>query len=191
VVVQHDNIDSAELFRRYYTFVSSFVLRMGMPASDVDDVVQDVFMSAHRKGGYVAGPVSPKTWLARLALGVVSTAKRGKRRRREQAEADMDTVSPGSARTPADAAETAQSLGRVQRALDSLDLDRRAVFVLFELEGSSCEEIATGLGLPVGTVYSRLHAARRTFMDQHARLLAEEARAVERSLRTMEARGHG
>lgn len=189
MVVENDNIDSAELFRRYYAFVTSFVRRMGVPASDVDDVIQDVFMSAHRKGGYREGAVSPKTWLARLALGVVSTFRRSRRRKRELIDPEVEHAAPHG--SPADAAETAQALARVQKALDHLDLDRRAVFVLFELEEASCEEIAAGLEIPVGTVYSRLHAARRDFLAQHARLTAEAERTGRGAFRTMEVRGDG
>jgi RNA polymerase sigma-70 factor, ECF subfamily len=190
VVVENDNIDSAALFRRYYAFVSSFVLRMGIAACDVDDVVQDVLMSAHRKGGYLSGPVSPKTGLARLALQSVSTFRRSRRRRREEISADMDTEGALRA-SPAEAAETAQALARVQSALDHLDLDRRAVFVLFELEEASCEEIARGLDIPIGTVYSRLHAARRTFLEHHARLEAASARTPEARLLPLEVRRDG
>ena len=49
------------------------------------------------------------------------------------------------------------------RTLDAMDLDKRAIFVMFELEEMRCPEIAAVLGVPVGTVYSRLHAARHQF----------------------------
>jgi RNA polymerase sigma-70 factor (ECF subfamily) len=51
----------------------------------------------------------------------------------------------------------------VARALDGLDVEKRAVFVMFELEDLSCAEIAEIVGVPVGTVHSRLHAARAEF----------------------------
>jgi RNA polymerase sigma-70 factor (ECF subfamily) len=50
-----------------------------------------------------------------------------------------------------------------------MDAGHRAVFILFELEGESCESIAAGLEVPIGTVYSRLHAARRAFREHAAR----------------------
>ena len=52
-----------------------------------------------------------------------------------------------------------------------MDLDHRAVFVLYELEGESCEQIAQILDVPVGTVFSRLHTARKNFQKMHNRLL--------------------
>jgi RNA polymerase sigma-70 factor (ECF subfamily) len=80
------------------------------------------------------------------------------------------------AKSPGDAVQLKQSLDRVQEALATLDEDKAAVFILFELEGESCEAIAAGLGVPVGTVYSRLHTARKQFQKAHARLLAREKR---------------
>ena len=53
--------------------------------------------------------------------------------------------------------------------LDGLDLEKRAVFVMFELEQMPCAEIAELTGLPVGTVHSRLHAARQQFAEAAAR----------------------
>lgn len=85
----------------------------------------------------------------------------------------MQTVAGALAtsRGPGEQAETAEALRRVQEALDVLDEAKRAVFILFELEGESCESIAAGLGIPVGTVYSRLHKARKLFMEVHSRLV--------------------
>jgi RNA polymerase sigma-70 factor (ECF subfamily) len=57
---------------------------------------------------------------------------------------------------------------RLQSALDAMDPAHSAVFILFEIEAESCESIAAGLGVPVGTVHSRLHAARRAFRKSAA-----------------------
>lgn len=85
----------------------------------------------------------------------------------------MQTVAGAlaSTRGPGEQAETAEALRRVQQALEVLDEAKRAVFILFELEGESCESIAAGLNIPVGTVYSRLHKARKLFMEVHGRLV--------------------
>jgi RNA polymerase sigma-70 factor, ECF subfamily len=165
-------LDTAALFRRYLAFVSHFVLRMGAPVSEVDDIAQEVFEIAHKKGGYLPGPMSPKTWLARIALGVVSTHRRSRARRREVIDADAGVTVRAELADPARAVEIGQALERVQRALDHLDLDQRAIFVLYELSGESCDQIAQAIGVPVGTVYSRLHTARRTFQAAHRRLSA-------------------
>lgn len=145
------------------------MVRLGLPRTEIDDAVQEVFLVAHRRGGYQPGPARPTTWLAEIALRVASTTKRSQRRRRAEPDEDAVGRAPSEANSPFDAAANAQALRRVQQALDSLDLDRRAVFVLFELEGEPCDTIAAGLGIPVGTVYSRLHAARRDFQRTYER----------------------
>lgn len=159
------------LFRRHAGFVAGFLARLGCSMQEVDDLVQEVFLTAHRRGGYVPGPARPTTWLAEIAMRVASTARRTRRRRpAEPDDGAIDAVA-GSA-SPFDDAANAEALARVQLALDALDLDRRAIFVLFELEGESCDAIAAALGVPVGTVYSRLHAARQEFRAAYERLAA-------------------
>src|SRR5688572_1646922 len=134
-----ERVDSAELFRSYFEFLMHFVLRLGVSSADAEDVVQEVFVYAHRAGGYRQGAASAKSWLARLALNAVGTHRRSASRRREVIDSDAgaDVVAAGV--SPAEALEIAQSLARVQRILDTLSLEHRVVFVLFELEGESCE----------------------------------------------------
>ena len=71
------------------------------------------------------------------------------------------------------AAERREDLELFDEALEALDLDQRAVFVLFEINNESCDEIARALEVPLGTVHSRLHAARAAFKKAHARLSKE------------------
>ena len=71
-----------------------------------------------------------------------------------------------------------EALARVQQALDTLTPEKRAVFVLYELEGQSCDAVAKALGIPVGTVYSRLHSARREFTKAHAKLEEEDPKTT-------------
>ncbi|MFT3775715.1 MAG: RNA polymerase sigma factor [Minicystis sp.] len=158
--------DAAALFRAHTRFVATFLARLGARGAEIDDLVQEVFLVAHRRGGHRVGAARPTTWLAEIALRVVSTARRA--RRRKPAEADDEAVAlVPAADDPFEAAASSEALRRVERTLDTLDLDHRAVFVLFELEGESCEAIAAGLGIPVGTVYSRLHNARRRFQKAY------------------------
>lgn len=170
-------IGAGVLFRRHASFVANFLVRLGVDRSEVDDVVQDVFMIAHRRGGYRPGAARPTTWLADIALRVNANRRRGQRR--SKVSADMGPVEKAidPASTPGEALQLRQSLDRVQLALDTLDEDKRVVFILFELEGESCDSIAAGLGVPVGTVYSRLHGARKQFAKAHARLCARDNRA--------------
>ena len=163
----HDeHLDSAELFRRHGPFVAKFILRMGVPRADLDDMMQEVFLIAHRNGGYEPGPAKPTTYLANIAYRIVYTERR-KRKVRSFVESNEDKVSAaGGKGDPEHTAQHNQHMGRLQNALESLDEDKRAVFVLFELEGLSSPEIAALSELPLGTVASRLRRARALFRER-------------------------
>jgi RNA polymerase sigma-70 factor (ECF subfamily) len=180
--------DVSTLFRAHAGFIASFLRRLGAPAPDVDDLVQEVFLVAHRKGGYQPGTGQPRTWLAAIALRVASTGRRSRGRRREDPLAEVGGSEQASD-DPARTLEARRALERVQRALDSLELDQRAAFVLYELEGQSCESIAAAFEVPIGTIYSRLHHARKRFLDAHAQLLREEAASAADKLSTRLAEG--
>jgi RNA polymerase sigma-70 factor (ECF subfamily) len=156
-------IGADALFRQHAPFVARFLHRLGLPASDLDDSLQEVFIVAHRKGGYVPGPATPRGWLAAITLRIAQAGRRAHLRREPTAGAVVDLMrAPGG--DPAQRLEVRRAMERVQRALDGLLFEHRAVFVLFEIEGESCEAIAEALKIPVGTVYSRLHNARRRFL---------------------------
>jgi len=165
------------LFRLHAPFVAGFFVRLGVAVQDVEDLVQEVFLTAHRRGGYAPGVARPTTWLAEIAIRVAAGSRRTKRRRPADLDDDAVEAAVAAGATPEAAVATAQALRRVQRALEAIDLDRRAVFVLYELEGEPCDQIAAALGVPVGTVYSRLHAARREFSRAYDRLEASPAGA--------------
>lgn len=157
-------IDSETLFRRYASFVAGFLYRLGAREADLEDLVQEVFMTAHRKGGYLPGAASPTTFLARLALETRLSTKRRDQRWQLSHNEQLATQTVGpEATTPEHALSLQQAAGHMQQALDRMDPTTRAVFVLFELEGQDCDAIASGLALKVGTVYSRLHTARKEF----------------------------
>lgn len=142
-------------------FVARFLHRLGVRArDDLEDLVQEVFLVTHRRGGYKPGAAHPTTWLAEIAVRVLADMRRKRRRR----PLDLDEVAVESAVAhqmgPFDIASTARQVARVHAVLETCDLDHRAVFVLFELEGRSCEDIAAGFNIPLGTVYSRLHKVR-------------------------------
>jgi RNA polymerase sigma-70 factor (ECF subfamily) len=163
-------IDSETLFKVYAGFVASFLFRQGARGPDLDDLVQDVFLTAHRRGGYRPGSASPTTFLAHIALEANLKRRRGEGRWRTSHGDEACGAVVGRAPTdPAQALATKDSARHLQDVLDALDAAHRAVFILFELEGESCESIAAGLQLPIGTVYSRLHAARRAFRERVAR----------------------
>lgn len=163
-------IEGGALFRAHAAFVASFLARLGVERPELDDAVQEVFLIAHRRGGFVEGDAQPTTWLAEIALRVASDMRRSRRRRASAFAAAPPAEVGGGGATPFDVVAATESLARVQQALDTLSLEHRAVFILYEIEGASCESIAAGMRIPIGTVYSRLHAARRGFQEAYARL---------------------
>jgi RNA polymerase sigma-70 factor (ECF subfamily) len=159
-------IDAETLYRTHAPFVASFLRHMGTRESDLDDFLQDVFVIAHRKGGYQPGPAAPRTWLASLAFRVIRARRRARARRPESA---ATSETPDDSGSPADVLEARRSLQRVQAVLEDLSLEQRAAFVLHDIEGESCERIAAMWNVPVGTIYSRLHHARKRFLEAYGR----------------------
>lgn len=149
--------DAAALFRAHGRFVARILHRAGVPKDELEDLVQDAFLVVHRHRGFVPGPAKPTTWLAQIALRIAANHRR-KRRAVPCDPAEGEQVQGGLA------ADSGATLERAQAALWSLDEGKRLVFMLFELEGVPCDEIAASLAIPVGTVYSRLTAARAAFV---------------------------
>jgi RNA polymerase sigma-70 factor (ECF subfamily) len=169
-VTASEHLDAAALYRAHADFVARFLLRLGAFGQDVPDLIQEVFLVAHRRGGFIPDRAKPTTWLAEISFRVLSDRRKKTRRKLEDSDTESISMAPAQGASPGDTAESRESLARVQQALETLTPEKRAVFVLFELEGESCDSIAQGLGIPVGTVYSRLHSARREFVKVHQRL---------------------
>lgn len=156
-------------------FVWAVLQRMGVRPADLEDVLQEVFMVVHRRLHTYDGTSLVTTWLYGISLRVVANYRRRAWRRLERPAPDEpDTRS--SDPTPEEALVTRQGQDRLQAILDELDPDKRAVFVMFEIERIPCDAIAALVGAPVGTVYSRLHSARAQFEKLVAR---DKARATQ------------
>jgi RNA polymerase sigma-70 factor (ECF subfamily) len=157
------------LFRAHATFVALFLARLGARRDDVEDLVQEVFLVAHLRGGYVEASARPTTWLAEIALRILQNARRAGRRSRLENDDLAIAAAVETGAGPDGRAEGAEELALVQLALDDLKREERALFVLHEIEGQACSAIATDLGIPIGTVYSRLNAARAAFLKAYRR----------------------
>ena len=172
------HLSSADLFKQYASFVAGFLVRMGVSRADLDDVMQEVFLVAHKLGGYTPGPAKPTTYLANIALRAATTHRR-KRQVRSFVRANDELVGGASGGlNPERAAENQRQLRLLQAALDRLDDDKRAVFIMAEIHGETVVSIAAGLGIPVDTAYSRLRAARKLFQEAATALCAEEPARV-------------
>lgn len=155
-------IGAAALFQLEASFVARIIARLGVPDRDLDDAVQEVFLTVHRRGGFTPDKAKVRTWLAEIAVRVAANVRRTRRRKPTTSAEELETVATHQL-DPHEATVQRERLERVAQVLEALPVAQRQVFVQFEIEGEPCETIAQGLGVPVGTVYSRLHGARRAF----------------------------
>jgi RNA polymerase sigma-70 factor (ECF subfamily) len=162
-----------ELVDRHYEFVWRSVRRLGVRRSDVDDAAQEVFLVAARRLADF-GADRERAFLFGTAARVASTRRRNERRRPEELDAESD-ARPAGELDPEELAELARARPLLQEILDGMTDELRAVFILSELEELPVREIAEVLGVPQGTVSSRLRAAREKF---HAGIKRLQARAA-------------
>jgi RNA polymerase sigma-70 factor, ECF subfamily len=150
-----------ELYRDYFDFVWLSLRRLGVPLAHVNDGAQEVFLVVHRRIDEFEGRSSVKTWLFGIAVRIASQQRRTARRHPELPLSDA--IEATNAADPHDATVHGQELKMLYELLDQLEDDKRAVFVLAELEQMTAPEIAEALSIKLNTVYSRLRAARRDF----------------------------
>jgi RNA polymerase sigma-70 factor (ECF subfamily) len=150
-------------------FVWCSLQRLGIRPSDLDDVSQEVFVVVHKRLHTFDGSSQVTTWLFGICLRVAAAHRRRAWFRRETPTAELpDEGAPESERPDALVAAR-QAHAALQRVLDAMDLEKRAVFVMFEIDELPTASIAAMLGVPEGTVWSRLHAARKQFQEKLAR----------------------
>ena len=157
----------SELYVRYFEDVWRWVRCLGEPPSSLDDAVQDVFLVAYRRFRDFEGRSSPRTWLFAITTRVVSDHRRS-RRRRSRLLGRMKGMFDGPMRTSVEPIATVERSRALVTALSGLSEERRAVFMMADLEEMSAPEIASALNVNLNTVYSRLRRAR----DEIAELLA-------------------
>ena len=132
--------------------------------ADAEDVVQETFAGACEAAGRFRGESSVKTWLTKILVRRAAKARRSGRRW------SLNFLAQSAPPAPASEAPTrgVDSRMDVTEMLARLSPEHREVLVLRELQGLSYEEIAAALGVPRGTVESRLHRARRELKDKFA-----------------------
>ena len=165
--------DIAAVHAEYADFVWRSLQRVGVRDPDLEDALQDVFVVVHRRLGEFEGRSKLSTWL----FGIVVRVAHGYRRRnaRNDALSRAETFPrPVAPPTPEDEVRTAEARERLERALAALSPEQRSVLLMHEIEGIRCSAIAEMLGIPLGTVHSRLHVARAAFV-RAARRIAKRA----------------
>jgi RNA polymerase sigma-70 factor (ECF subfamily) len=157
-----------EIYERWFDDVAKWLYALGVPSSDTEDLAQEIFLVVRRKldrfdGGNLAG------WLYRIAQLTVRDHRRRAwfknltQRRRDVDLAHLDASSALTTPGPAAQYEEAENRRVLQALVAGMSEKLRAAFVLFEIEGYSGEEIARIQDVPLGTVWTRLHLARKDF----------------------------
>ena len=169
-----------QIYETWFDFVWRSLRRLGVSAASTDDAAQDVFLVVHRRLGEFQGRSSIKTWLSAIVLRVARDHRRAARRKPQHEPGcnpdALELLRDADRHDPLEAAIDAEAARLVHSLLDELDEDKRAVFVLAELEQMAVPEIARATDANVNTVYARLRAARRDFEGAMARWRARNPR---------------
>lgn len=166
--LQGDGLAFSRLVALHEGMVVNLALRLLGEREEARDLAQDVFLQVFRTLGRFQGRSSLKTWIYRITVNQCRNRQRWWRRRRRERALSLDALKPadearlstGQAAMAFEHVARRETAQRVQAALLRLSFDHRGVLVLREVEGLTCEEIASTLGVPEGTVKSRLARAR-------------------------------
>ena len=152
------------IYDTWFDDVTRWLYALGVPSSDTEDLAQEIFLVVRRKmdrfdGGNLAG------WLYRIAQLTVRDHRRRawfKNLTQRRKEVDLAAL-PQIAGSPAVTYEEAENRRRLQALVGRMSEKLGTTFVLFEIEGYSGEENAEIQDVPLGTVWTRLHHARKAF----------------------------
>lgn len=147
----------SDIVRDHAPYLWRALLGLGVQSRDVDDACQEVFLVVHRRLPEFDGRAM-RSWLYAICLRVASDYRKSARIRNE-----VPVDEPPESSAPPKQIESVftRELGeRLLAALDRLDDDKRAAFVLYEIEELPLREVAQALGCPLQTAYTRLQAAR-------------------------------
>ena len=148
-----------DVYAANVAFVWRILRTFGVPEAGIEDAVQDVFVVVHRRLPEWEGRAAITTWLFAIARRIAAAHRRkvGSDRTEELVDDPQ-----GEADTFA-AMQRAQAVAKVMAILEQMDVDKRIVFALVELEQLAVPEVARMLDLKLNTAYSRLRLARQAF----------------------------
>ena len=165
-------LEVRNIYREHGRFVWLSLQRLGIQPADLDDIAQDVFMIVHRRLDTFDRRARISTWLFGICMRVAANYRRRRRWTREVLAGGFEDERPAALVGADEVLARREQREMAERALNRLDVAKRATFVMFELESLTCNEIAELMNVPVGTVYSRLHSARRQLEKSLRRDLA-------------------
>jgi len=181
-----DSAALGQLYRRHRARVESVARSVMGPSRDLEDAVQSVFVECHRALHAFRADSRFTTWLHRVTVNVCLQAMRKQRRWGFLRWIGLDEPAlPEPSYRDEGRIESREIVGELYTILEAVGAKKRTVFVLFEVEGLTLEEIAEVVGTNINTVKSRLfHARREVFEEVKARKLLPQ-----RELFLVKARG--
>jgi RNA polymerase sigma-70 factor, ECF subfamily len=157
------------LFDRFHLDVWRFLARVaGCPEGDLDDLVQMTFVEVFRSAARFSRRSAVKTWIFGVAVNVARNHARSEGRHRAAVARLAETPRP-RVRRPDSHAEQSQRLSQLASALDQLPYDLRVAYTLCVIEELPAHEAARALGTREGTVWRRVHEARRALEETFER----------------------
>lgn len=170
-----------QVYDSQFAYVWKTVRRLGIREAEQEDAAHEVFLVVLRRLDEYdpARPLRP--WLFGIALRVVSSYRRAVRARHEVVVESPEWRDSREAADPGPGADE-QALRSERRrlvldALEHVEIGRRAVFVLHEIDQFAMPEIAQALGIPLNTAYSRLRLARAEFAAAAQRMVGQRGDA--------------
>lgn len=167
-------LDIEQVFREHGAFVARVIQRLTSDGPHVDDLVQETFIVAFKKRGEFEGRSSVQTWLYAIARNLCFRHLRSDKRFRAFEKRLVQAADEPAQENPDVGAERRESIARVHRVLQQLPLNQREIAVLYELEGLEGKAIADLVGIPIGTVWTRLTQAREEIEKLMRREMAKE-----------------
>jgi RNA polymerase sigma-70 factor (ECF subfamily) len=165
------NARARALVLSHFDSIWRLLRRLGVPESMVDDAAQQVFVIATNKVSKIQ-PGSEQSFLFGVALRIASDERRKARRRQDVAELEESALSHEGP-TPDELIDQRKARALMDDVLEAMPLELRTVFVLYEMEEMTMAEIAGVLGIPAGSVASRLRRAREYFHEYVRRYRAK------------------
>jgi RNA polymerase sigma-70 factor, ECF subfamily len=173
-----------QIYERHADFVWRTLRRLGVADAEARDATHDVFLIVHAQLGRFEGRSSLSTWLFTICRSV---ARDFRRRQLQGARLSTQGEVEDEIDLRADVGRTVehhQRMAELERILSTLSTEQRNVFILFEIEKLTGEELAEALGIPLGTVYSRLAQGRKAFNEELERSRARERHGLARAARS-------
>lgn len=169
-------LDVTALYKEHGAFVWASLSRLSVRDADLEDMLQEVFVVAHAKLPAFRGDAQVRTWLFEICRRVARNYRR-KASHRLETQSNEAVEIESLETNPEQAFAQREEQRRVEEILWNMDVEKRAIFVMFEVEHLQAEEIAEMLGVPPSTVRSRIAAARKEFGKEARRLhLINESR---------------